>query len=53
MRRRLGRSCFFPRPSRLVHARRPAMRPALLWFRTDLRLHDNPALTHAAETGRP
>ncbi len=29
------------------------MRPALLWFRTDLRLHDNPALTHAAETGRP
>lgn len=29
------------------------MRPALIWFRTDLRLHDNPALTHAAETGRP
>lgn len=29
------------------------MRPALIWFRNDLRLHDNPALTHAAESGRP
>lgn len=29
------------------------MRPALLWFRTDLRLHDNPALVYAAEGGRP
>ena len=28
-------------------------RPVILWFRQDLRLADNPALTHAAETGRP
>lgn len=28
-------------------------RPVLLWFRQDLRLADNPALIHAAETGRP
>lgn len=27
--------------------------PALHWFRTDLRLADNPALTEAARTGRP
>ena len=27
--------------------------PVILWFRRDLRLHDNPALNHAAETGRP
>lgn len=26
--------------------------PVILWFRRDLRLHDNPALNHAAETGR-
>lgn len=30
---------------------RPA--PVILWFRRDLRLADNPALNHAAETGRP
>jgi len=28
-------------------------RPVILWFRQDLRLADNPALTHAVETGRP
>lgn len=27
--------------------------PVILWFRRDLRLMDNPALNHAAETGRP
>ncbi|MFG1423415.1 cryptochrome/photolyase family protein [Roseixanthobacter liquoris] len=27
--------------------------PALVWFRDDLRLSDNPALTHAARDGRP
>ena len=27
--------------------------PVILWFRQDLRLADNPALTHAAESGRP
>lgn len=27
--------------------------PLLMWFRRDLRLTDNPALTRAAETGRP
>lgn len=29
------------------------VRPVILWFRQDLRLADNPALTHAAATGRP
>lgn len=29
------------------------VRPAILWFRQDLRLADNPALTHAVGTGRP
>ncbi|MEW6257799.1 MAG: deoxyribodipyrimidine photo-lyase [Pseudomonadota bacterium] len=29
------------------------MRPALLWFRCDLRLHDNPALQWACESERP
>ncbi len=28
-------------------------RPVILWFRQDLRLSDNPALTHAVDTGRP
>ena len=28
------------------------MSPVLLWFRRDLRLHDNPALQAAAEAGR-
>ncbi len=28
-------------------------RPSLLWFRQDLRLHDNPALNAAIEHGRP
>src|SRR5262245_31532687 len=27
--------------------------PAIVWFRDDLRLHDQPALTAAAATGRP
>lgn len=27
--------------------------PALVWFRDDLRVADNPALLHAAQTGRP
>ncbi|WP_119677680.1 cryptochrome/photolyase family protein [Indioceanicola profundi] len=27
--------------------------PILLWFRQDLRLADNPALTHAVDSGRP
>lgn len=27
--------------------------PVILWFRRDLRLADNPALTHASQTGRP
>ena len=30
-----------------------AIKPVILWFRRDLRLQDNPALNHAAETGRP
>jgi len=30
-----------------------ATKPVILWFRRDLRLHDNPALNRAAETGRP
>ena len=30
-----------------------ANKPVILWFRRDLRLHDNPALNHAVETGRP
>ncbi|RZJ85117.1 MAG: deoxyribodipyrimidine photo-lyase, partial [Brevundimonas sp.] len=28
-------------------------KPVILWFRNDLRLQDNPALEHAAATGRP
>ena len=28
-------------------------RPVIVWFRNDLRLQDNPALSHAAEAGRP
>jgi deoxyribodipyrimidine photo-lyase len=27
--------------------------PLIVWFRNDLRLADNPALTHAADSGRP
>jgi len=27
--------------------------PVILWFRQDLRLADNPAVTHAIDTGRP
>ena len=30
-----------------------ASAPILVWLRNDLRLHDNPALHAAAETGRP
>ena len=30
-----------------------APKPVVLWFRRDLRLHDNPALNQAAATGRP
>ena len=33
--------------------RSPSMKPALVWFRQDLRLADNPALAFAAGTGRP
>jgi deoxyribodipyrimidine photo-lyase len=29
------------------------MKPAIVWFRQDLRLSDNPALVHAALSGRP
>jgi deoxyribodipyrimidine photo-lyase len=29
------------------------IKPVILWFRRDLRLQDNPALNHAAETGQP
>lgn len=28
-------------------------KPAIIWFRQDLRLADNPALVHAAQTGKP
>ena len=31
----------------------PNSRPQIVWLREDLRLHDNPALTAAAETGAP
>ena len=31
----------------------PTEKPVVLWFRRDLRLADNPALSHAVETGRP
>ena len=30
-----------------------AARPALIWFRRDLRLHDHPALNAAVRAGRP
>ncbi|MXW55291.1 MAG: deoxyribodipyrimidine photo-lyase, partial [Gemmatimonadales bacterium] len=29
------------------------MTPVVVWFRRDLRLHDNPALAAAAKSGRP
>ena len=29
------------------------MKPVIVWFRRNLRLHDNPALCAAAESGRP
>ena len=29
------------------------MRPIIVWFRSDLRLSDNPALTHAVASGKP
>jgi len=32
---------------------RVTTKPVIVWFRRDLRLADNPALDHAAETGRP
>jgi deoxyribodipyrimidine photo-lyase len=32
---------------------KPDARPVILWFRQDLRLADNPALSKALETGRP
>ena len=28
-------------------------KPIIVWFRQDLRLSDNPALVHAAESGKP
>jgi deoxyribodipyrimidine photo-lyase len=31
----------------------PVKRPTLVWFRRDLRLHDNPALWFAVKRGRP
>ncbi|QJE71946.1 deoxyribodipyrimidine photo-lyase [Aerophototrophica crusticola] len=31
----------------------PTLPPAIVWFRQDLRLADNPALAHAVESGRP
>ncbi|MGN6462839.1 MAG: cryptochrome/photolyase family protein, partial [Pseudolabrys sp.] len=31
----------------------PAVAPAIVWFRDDLRLNDHPALTAAAKTGAP
>jgi deoxyribodipyrimidine photo-lyase len=31
----------------------PHMKPMIVWFRQDLRLSDNPALTHAVKTGKP
>jgi deoxyribodipyrimidine photo-lyase len=34
-------------------ARNRSMKPALVWFRQDLRLADNPALAFAAASGRP
>src|ERR1700748_2908554 len=34
-------------------ARNRGMKPALVWFRQDLRLSDNPALAFAAQSGRP
>ena len=34
-------------------SRLPNPSPVILWFRRDLRLADNPALNHAAATGRP
>ncbi len=38
----------------LPPARPPSReRPVLVWFRDDLRLADNPALAHAAASGRP
>ena len=29
------------------------LKPIIMWFRQDLRLFDNPALAHAAESGKP
>jgi len=31
----------------------PSNQPIIVWFRQDLRLSDNPALWHAAQTGKP
>ena len=31
----------------------PSPKPIVMWFRQDLRLRDNPALVHAAETKKP
>ncbi|MBB6253911.1 cryptochrome/photolyase family protein [Nitrospirillum iridis] len=31
----------------------PSAAPVIVWLRQDLRLADNPALTHAAQSGRP
>nr|BDH80343.1 cryptochrome-6 [Xenopus tropicalis] len=55
-----------PRESKAKHSRRSrkkkksapsrglvAMKPVLVWFRRDLRLHDNPALISALEHGVP
>ncbi|HLY57348.1 MAG TPA: deoxyribodipyrimidine photo-lyase [Stellaceae bacterium] len=36
-----------------MSARLPSAAPAIVWFRDDLRLEDNPALNAAAASGRP
>jgi deoxyribodipyrimidine photo-lyase len=37
----------------LSAATHPSDAPIIVWFRQDLRIADNPALAHAAQTGRP
>ncbi|WP_229278596.1 deoxyribodipyrimidine photo-lyase, partial [Burkholderia cenocepacia] len=41
-------------PSRcLPVSAKPSVAPAIVWFRDDLRVTDQPALTRAVESGRP
>jgi len=35
----------------IAHTKNPGMNTVILWFRNDLRLHDNPALHHAVKSG--